>query len=192
MSSSGRQARAGVIYSLNSSVTERGENLARYLSVCMTKGGWCEKVYLLGLNFTSTETKKQSIKCNPFQVLRRDGQVLGSEDVKETTDTSVLPECDVIFLCCDVLDIDKCASTVAVALKKEEKNNTVIVRLESSLKRMDGFEKTHFAEKIVLQGGACFQVVKDKQGVLTTLSNGSIFIERLAYDILITYIITYK
>ncbi|RQM19149.1 hypothetical protein B5M09_001436 [Aphanomyces astaci] len=75
------------------------------------------------------------------------------------------------------------SETHAIELPKGTKpQQHVIVHLETSLKREEGFDKTHFPDKIVLHGGACFDVVRDLNGILTPLTNGSIFIERLSKD----------
>ncbi|RHY24310.1 hypothetical protein DYB25_007784 [Aphanomyces astaci] len=72
---------------------------------------------------------------------------------------------------------------IAIELPKGTKpQQHVIVHLETSLKREEGFDKTHFPDKIVLHGGACFDVIRDLNGILTPLTNGSIFIERLSKD----------
>ncbi|RHX98131.1 hypothetical protein DYB36_001495 [Aphanomyces astaci] len=73
------------------------------------------------------------------------------------------------------------ALDVAIEVPKGTKpQQHVIVHLETSLKREEGFDKTHFPDKIVLHGGACFDVIRDLNGILTPLTNGSIFIERLS------------
>ncbi|KAG9409620.1 hypothetical protein AC1031_019884 [Aphanomyces cochlioides] len=179
---SGRQARVALVFNDNSSVTKRHVNLAQYLSVCMSQGGWCEKVHLVAI--PTPNAPMTTPRPTTFSARRRDGKVLPSTIVNQTSDLSVLKTCDVIFLCVDILQLNHIAGLVAKALEgtKDKKHHHIIVHLETSLKRMEGFDKTHFPTKIVLQGGACFDVVIDDQGVLTPLSNGSVFIERLSKD----------
>ncbi|KAH9139036.1 hypothetical protein AeRB84_016678 [Aphanomyces euteiches] len=177
----GRQARVALVFNDNSSVTKRHVNLAQYLSVCMSQGGWCEKVHLVAI--PTPNAPMTTPRPTTFSARRHDGKVLPSTNINQTSDLSVLKKCDVIFLCVDILQLNHIAGLVAKALEgtKDKKHHHIIVHLETSLKRMEGFDKTHFPTKIVLQGGACFDVVNDDQGVLTPLSNGSVFIERLSY-----------
>ncbi|ETV85351.1 hypothetical protein H257_03112 [Aphanomyces astaci] len=182
-STAGRQPRVAVVYNANSSVTKRHVNLAQYLAACISQGGWCEKVHLVAI--PTPPRKSTSVKSAPFKARRRDGAVLTSSNVVHTTDVSVLVSSDVIFLCVDILQLNHCAGVVAKAIelpKGTKPQQHVIVHLETSLKREEGFDKTHFPDKIVLHGGACFDVVRDLNGILTPLTNGSIFIERLSKD----------
>ncbi|ETW03330.1 hypothetical protein H310_04824 [Aphanomyces invadans] len=179
----GRQPRVAIVYNANSSVTKRQVNLAQYLSACMSQGGWCEKVHLVAL--PSPHSSAPASESASFKARRRDGTVLTSSEVVQTTDVSVLFPSDVIFFCVDILQLNHAAGIVAKAIelpKGKKPQQHVIVHLGASLKRVEGFEKTHFPHKIVLQGGACFDVVLDLNGILTPLSNGSVFIERLSKD----------
>ncbi|OQR88653.1 hypothetical protein ACHHYP_06709 [Achlya hypogyna] len=168
-----RRARVAVVCNGNSTVSMRRQNLARYLAACMTHGGWCEKVSLVSI--------KGTVPSAPYDVLRRDGAALSSEGVAFTSDISVLANCDAIFLIIDMLEADAVAKIVASALKGS-KSKQVVVHLEASLKRKDGLDKAYFSEKTFLQGGACFDVVVDDRGMLMPLSNGAVFIERLAKE----------
>ncbi|KAF0682945.1 Aste57867_24958 [Aphanomyces stellatus] len=178
----GRRANVAIVVNTDSTTTKRHVNLARYLSACMTEGGWCDKVHLVSVS-TPTDSKAATAATPAtFQARRRDGALISSKDVVQTSDLSVLKACDAVYLCVDVLHLSHFAGVVAKALeqgskKKNEKH--VIVHLETSLKRVEGFEKSHFPDKIVLHGGACFDVVEDTHGILTPLSRGAVFIERL-------------
>ncbi|OQS07708.1 hypothetical protein THRCLA_00299 [Thraustotheca clavata] len=168
-----RIPRVAIVCNGNSSVSMRRQNLAKYLAACMTKGGWAEKVWFVSV--------KGNVSSAPYQVRRRDGAILSSDEVNFTSDTNVLANVDAIFLCCDLAEVDACGKIIANAIKGS-KTKHVIVHLEASLKRKDGLDKAYFSEKVFLQGGACFDVVIDDNGVLLPLSNGAIFLERLAKE----------
>lgn len=136
----------GVVFTRASGLSYEGEQLAKYVALCMAASGQCESVVAVSL--PSKSSRKEQPESDSA-ALRSDGMVIERRALgtkySESTEIGALRDCDAWILLTD-------AETQLTKLQpldnaKKSKQRRVVLSLQTSIRQLQPLEKAYVASE---------------------------------------------
>lgn len=133
--------KVGVVFTRASGLSCEGEQLAKYVGLCMAASGQCESVAVVSLPSGSSRKEQQE---SDLAALRSDGLVIERRALgakySESADVDTLRDCDAWIL---LTDAETPLTKLDALDKAKRKNKRVVLSLQSSIRQIQPLEKAY-------------------------------------------------
>lgn len=140
-----RRPKVGVVFTRASGLSCEGEQLAKYVGLCMAASGQCESVAVVSLPSGSSRKEQQHQQPeSDLAALRSDGLVIERRALgakySESADVETLRDCDAWIL---LTDAETPLTKLQALDKTKKKTKRVVLSLQSSIRQLQPLEKAY-------------------------------------------------